>query len=137
MERKLETENASKVILLALDAASLMLVQKWCDEGLLPTIQSLKKQWPWLTLQSMTHIGSGAPWPSIFMGISPAKHGINFPHRQLKSGTYQICKKYAKQILKKPPFWYLAGKGGKKIATFDVPYTHTFEDKDLRALMIT
>ena len=114
---------SSKIVLIGLEAAEPSLLEQWCDEGHLPVLASLRERWPWFRMMSSTDISSGATWPSVFSGASPAKHGIGFYHRQLKTGTYQPIKKYADQV-KRDPFWVLPSQAGKKIAIFDVPVTY-------------
>jgi len=126
-----------KVIALALDAGGCELVERWCREGHLPTLAALRERGPWLRLGSTTHIGSGAAWPSTYMGISPGQHGIYFPHRQILNGSYHIGKFYAVDILKRPPFWIVAARRGAKIAVFDAPYTRRYEESDIEGIQIS
>jgi len=116
-------KERSSVIAIGLDAADLDLIGKWSRQGNLPTIASLISNGSWVRLMSTTDMSSGTTWPSVSTGVSPAKHGIHFYHRQLKSGTYEICKKYANQI-KRDPFWVLSSQAGKRVAILDVPFTH-------------
>ena len=133
MENNRTSNRPARIVALGLEAAEPGLIEKWCNEGFLPTLASLKKQWPFLKIMSTTEVGSGATWPSIFTGVSPAKHGIGFYHRQLKTGTYHLCKKYANQV-KRTPFWIQPSKDGKKIGIFDVPVT--YPDSSLNGIQI-
>jgi predicted AlkP superfamily phosphohydrolase/phosphomutase len=116
----------SRIIAIGLEAAEPDLIEKWCEQGHLPRLASLKAKWPWLRILSTTTLASGTTWPSIFSGTSPAKHGIAFYHRQLKSGTYQIGKKYADQV-KREPFWNALSRAGFRSLIFDVPATRPME----------
>lgn len=111
------------IIVIGFDGAEHHLIERWSDEGYLPTIASLMKRGCWGRLNSTGDISSGSVWPTFLTGVSPATHGIFYGHRELKRNTYQIHKKYANQI-KRKPFWYWLSKAGKRIAIFDIPYTH-------------
>jgi predicted AlkP superfamily phosphohydrolase/phosphomutase len=117
-----EAIMGSKIVMISLEAAEPSLIEAWCDEGHLPALDALRKKGSWLRLHSPTEISSGATWPSMFAGVNPAKHGIAFYHRQLKSGTYQVCKKYADQV-KREPFWNALSRAGIRSVIFDVPAT--------------
>ena len=118
--------KSNRVIAIGLDAADPYLTEHWIKQGHLPTITSLIDRGSWGKIMSNTDISSGATWPSVSTGTSPAKHGICFYHRQLKTGTYEICKKYADQI-KRTPFWIIPSQAGKKVAILDVPFTYPVE----------
>lgn len=112
----------TRVIAIGLEATEPDLIEGWCEEGHLPHLASLKSNWPWMRIHSPTTVSSGSTWPSMFSGTSPAKHGIAFYHRQLKSGTYQVCKRYADQV-KREPFWNALSRAGLRSMIFDVPAT--------------
>ncbi len=115
--------RSDPIIVIGFNGAEHQLIQKWSDEGYLPTIASLMERGCWGRINSTGDISSGSVWPTFLTGVSPAKHGVFYGHRELKIGTYQIYKKYADQI-KSKPFWYRLSKAGKRIAIFDIPYTH-------------
>jgi predicted AlkP superfamily phosphohydrolase/phosphomutase len=112
----------SKIIAIALEAAEPDLIETWCNEGHLPALDALRRKGVWTRVRSSTEISSGATWPSMITGCNPAKHGIGFYHRQIKTGTYDLVKVYA-DGLKREPFWNEPAKAGKRIVIFDVPET--------------
>lgn len=109
-----------QIIALGLEAAEIDLIRKWTAEGHLPAFAYLMENGAWRKLMSATEISSGATWASINTGVSPAKHGMGFYHRQLKNGTYQIVKKYADEI-GYPLFWERLNEAGIKSAILDIP----------------
>lgn len=116
-------KESTSVIAIGLDAAAPDLIENWSAQGHLPTISSLIRNGSWGRLMSTTELSSGATWPSIHTGTSPAKHGIYFYHRQLKTGSYEIVKKSAKQI-KRDPFWAFLNQSNSNVAILDVPFTY-------------
>jgi len=116
-------KERSSVIAIGLDAADPDLIEKWSQQGYLPTISSLMRHGSWGRLISTTELSSGATWPSVHTGTSPAKHGIYFYHRQIKTGSYEITKKSANEI-KRDPFWVLLSQSNNRVAILDVPFTY-------------
>lgn len=115
-----------RIIAVGLEAAEPTLLEKWCAEGRLPNLSRLISDGCFRRLHSCTAVASGATWPSITTGVSPAKHGMGFYHRQLRTGTYRIVKKYADEI-RADFFWKHASAAGKRVALFDVPATRPLE----------
>jgi predicted AlkP superfamily phosphohydrolase/phosphomutase len=120
-------KNKKQIIAIGLEAAEIDLILKWIKEGHLPTLATSMETGSWRKLMSTTEISSGATWASINTGVSPAKHGMGFYHRQLKNGSYQIVKKYADEI-GYPLFWEKLSNAGKRAAILDIPVTYPVKD---------
>lgn len=134
MNKNNKEQRRNPIVVIGLDSADPILIEKWSNEGYLPTITSLMNRGYWGRLNSTAVISSGSLWPTFFTGTSPAKHGCFFGHRQLKTGTYQIYKKDADQI-KREPFWVWLSQMGKRVAIFDIPQTYPI--KRLNGIQIT
>lgn len=115
-----------RIIAVGLEAADPTLLEKWCGEGRLPNLSRLISEGSYRKLHSCTAVASGSTWPSITTGVSPDKHGMGFYHRQIRTGTYRIVKKYADEI-HADYFWKHSSAAGRRIALFDVPATHPLE----------
>jgi len=112
--------SSSPILALGLEAADPDLLEAWLDAGELPNFRALIERGGYRRLRSCTDVSSGATWPSITTGVSPAKHGMGFYHRQLKSGTYRIIKKYADDV-RSEFFWKPMSAAGRRVAIFDIP----------------
>lgn len=134
MNENNKEQGHNSIVVIGLDSADPTLIEKWSNEGYLPTITSLMNHGCWGRLNSTANISSGSLWPTFFTGTSPAKHGAFFGHRHLKNGTYQIHKKDADQM-KRSPFWVWLSQGGKRIAIIDIPQTYPI--KGLNGIQIT
>ncbi len=115
------------ILAIGLEAADPDLLEAWLDAGELPNFRNLIERGGYRRLRSCTDVSSGATWPSITTGVSPAKHGMGFYHRQLKSGTYQIVKKYADEV-RSDFFWKPMSAAGRRIAVFDIPSIYPLPD---------
>jgi len=111
------------VLAIGIDAGEPDLIERWCREGKLPAIASLMYNGSYSRIKSFADFSSGVSWSTFSTGVNPAKHGIFYYHRQLISGTYNIEKKYAKE-LKSDMFWSFNNHEGKRITVFDVPETY-------------
>jgi predicted AlkP superfamily phosphohydrolase/phosphomutase len=116
-----------KVIAIVLESAEPSLVELWCNEGKLPTLDRLRRSGVWMRLDCPSYISSGSTWPSMNIGTNPAKHGIGFFHREIKSGTYRTIKKYVDQVHGEP-FWHFLGRAGVRNCIFDLAVSLPFED---------
>jgi predicted AlkP superfamily phosphohydrolase/phosphomutase len=123
MNKNSKNQSRDPIIVIGLDGAEPSLIQKWSNEGYMPTITALRNRGCWGILNSTGDICSGSVWPSVITGLSPLKHGVFYGHRELKCGTYQIFKMYADQV-KGTHFWQWLSRAGKRIAIFDVPHTY-------------
>jgi len=114
-----------KIVAIGLEAVEPPLLEKWCDEGLLPTIAALRQKGAYRRMRSPAEVSSGATWSSINCGVTPGKHGMGFCHRQYKNGTYSVRKKRADEV-GRLPFWTKL-PADKKVFTMDVPETRTYD----------
>ena len=113
-----------RVIAIGLEAVEPELLEKWCDEGLLPTIARLREEGAYRRMRSPAEVSSGASWSSVNCGVTPGKHGMGFCHRQYKNGTYLVRKKRADEV-GRLPFWTTLPED-RKVFTLDVPETRTY-----------
>jgi predicted AlkP superfamily phosphohydrolase/phosphomutase len=114
------------MLVLGLDAADSSLVQKWSDEGILPTLALLRKEGAWIPLEQDRPIPSAAVWPSIYTGVHPGQHGI-YHTLQIEAGKQEF------ELLRpeqsgEAPFWRLLDRHGKASIIMDVPFSYPLED---------
>jgi len=126
MNSEIGRTKGPRVIAIGLEAVDPDLVERWCAEGHLPVLASLRERGVWRRLRSTTEISSGTMWSSIATGTLPAKHGNFFFHRQLKPGTYQIIKKYADGI-GRDPVWLRLSQASRRVAVVEVPAAELHE----------
>lgn len=121
------------ILAIGLEAAEIGLIEKYVDLGHLPTFSRLIKENALCRALSPSSISSGSTWVSLNTGTNPAKHGIGFYHRQLRTGSYDIVKLYAEET-KTPFFWDLEAFKNKKVAILDIPATCL--KRDINGIMI-
>ena len=108
-----------KVMFIGLDAASRDLVLDWCNEGVLPHLQSLRKTSAWGMTHNAPAVYTGSLWPSVWTGTTPGRHGCYY-NEQIEPGTYQV-REFLGADVRQEPFWNVVGRAGHRIGLFDVP----------------
>jgi len=69
-------ERKPRMLVIGLDAADRELIDRWCDEGLLPNISRMRAQGTWAALHTTADTVHVSAWPGIFSGTTPDKHGL-------------------------------------------------------------
>lgn len=111
---------SARVLYIGLDSADPELLFEWSKSGAMPALGELLASGSWARLKNLPGFGSGAMWPSIATGLSPAAHGRYFA-RQLRQNTYRTTIYRAAEITGKP-FWAHISEAGGKIGIFDFPH---------------
>lgn len=111
--------NHSPVALIGLDSADPALILEWEEQGLLPSLRSLRLR----SLRGETilpsGLGSGAMWASLYSGVSPAKHGRYFG-RQIDDDAYRVVR-FRPNAVKQDPVWVVASRANKRVLVIDIP----------------
>jgi predicted AlkP superfamily phosphohydrolase/phosphomutase len=106
-----------KVLLIGLDSADRELIERWCDEGHLPTIARLRAQGLWSSLRTTAEVMHVSAWPSIYTGTLPGKHGMYHAY-QIRAGEQNVHRTAAEECAE-APFWKYLDDAGKKCIVFD------------------
>jgi hypothetical protein len=114
------TQHA-KVLVLALDAASPVLLREWGADGTLPNIGRLLREGLSGPGRSLEGYYQGATWPSFMTGRSPGRHGIYWLY-QARDGGYDQHRLTADQIGRFPALWDVLAGAGRRVAVLDVPF---------------
>lgn len=65
-----------RVLVIGMDALTPTLVEKWVDEGRLPTLGRFLDEGAWGRLRSVPNRNSAPAWSSMVTGLNPGKHGV-------------------------------------------------------------
>ena len=113
------TPGSLPLVVVVLDAADPVLLERWAAEGHLPTLASIMETGWWgQTGGPDLNIEHGA-WVSLLSGRSRAEHGYHY-FRQLRPGTYDL-ELVRGQDVDADPFWATLPPGRQRIAILDVP----------------
>jgi predicted AlkP superfamily phosphohydrolase/phosphomutase len=109
----------TRTVLIGLDAACGDWLFDGCDRGVLPALAALRARGAWGTAEGIPGFGSGALWPSVSTGVTPAKHGRYF-YKQIDPATYQV-EHFDPASYRVAPVWEAISAAGQRVALFDVP----------------
>ena len=116
----------ARVLFVGLDSADKTLVQRWCEQGELPTLSRLMRQSTRAKTLNPPGLFVGAIWPSFYTGCSAARHG-RFAYRQLIHGTYETHEMTTADI-DGVPFWRHLSDAGRRVGIIDVPKSRLTPD---------
>ncbi len=119
-------KQKTRLLAIGLDAAEQSLIRRWMDSGELPTLAGLRERAVWGRTTNEPGLYTGAVWPTIFTGVSAARHGCYY-YRQICNGTYRTAH-FHPDDLKYPPFWKALSDAGRRVAIVDVPKSMLTED---------
>lgn len=109
-----------RVLALAMDGAEPELIKRWAAEGTLPNIARLIRSGVSGTSRGLEHFVVGSTWPSLYTSTLPADHG-HHSLIQLRTGSYDYYPMGSGDLTKRPPFWELLSRAGRRVAVLDVP----------------
>lgn len=108
------------VLVIGIDAANPELLLDWGRRGILPNIGSLLARGLLARSRSLDGFYVGSTWPSLYTGVSPARHGLHYL-RQLKRGTYDLHRMAEGPFVRYRPFWSALSDSGRRVLILDVP----------------
>lgn len=110
----------SPVIAIGLDAAEPVLVERWMDAGMLPTLSRLRDRGVYRRLANFEYCRAEAACTSFLTGCSPWRTGRWAPFK-FTGATYGVENRQAYEFDEYPPF-YAVGDD-YRVAIFDLPQT--------------
>jgi predicted AlkP superfamily phosphohydrolase/phosphomutase len=110
--------GSPRVLAVGVDAGEPIWLERWLEEGALPTLSRIIKWGTYGRLQSVGERFYDAVWPSLYTGTGPATHG-NYGFRRVKPGTVRLVLGMNRSY--KRPFWWLLRHLDKNVVVFDVP----------------
>lgn len=115
----------ARVLMIGLDSADADLIDRWCREGYLPTLQSLRQEGTWGQLRTTAEIMHVSAWPSIYTGTLPGKHGMYHAY-QIKPGEQDVHRTQADEY-GQPPFWKFLDDAGRRCVVMDAFMNYPLE----------
>jgi len=114
------------LVIFALDGGDAGFIERWAQEGYLPTIASIRKRGCRGHIGGPELLSTQGAWLSLFSGVSRDKHGYYF-NRQLVPGTYDL-QNFTVRDAHAMPFWSRLRGGSKKVAIIDALETEPLLD---------
>ncbi len=64
------------MLVIGLDAADRQLIDRWCTDGSLPNLSSMRVAGTWRPMQTTAEHMHVSAWPSLYTGVAPDHHGL-------------------------------------------------------------
>ncbi len=115
------------VIAIGLDAADALLIERWLDEGHLPTLARLRGRGVYSRLENFDYCRAEAACTSFLTGCSAWRTGRWAPFKY-HPADYSVEERQAYEFDEYPPFYALGP--GHRVAMFDLPQTRLSDEVD-------
>ncbi len=122
-----------KILIIALDGATLDLIEPWAQQGQLPHLQALMEQGGYGRLESVLPPVTGAAWGSFQTGLLPGRHGV-FDWLTRQEGSYRLSVIDSGQIRGVKLWEWLSGQGAR-LGVLSVP--GSYPARPINGFMIT
>lgn len=109
--------NIPPLVIFGLDGGDAGFIQRWAQEGYLPTIASIMQRGCRGQISGPELMSAHGAWLSCFSGVSRSEHGYYY-NRQLMPGTYDL-RNFTARDAHAMPFWSHLLGGSKKVAIID------------------
>ena len=108
------------VLMIGLDAADPVLIERWTDDGTLPNLARLRREGTYGRLSSSARHLAGSPWPTFYTGQPASHHGIyhDYQWHQESMGYLRPTWDWLPAV----PFWR-GLEPARRVVAFDVPMT--------------
>lgn len=117
--------GSTRILAIGIDAGEPTRLERWMEEGSLPTIRKTAERGTYIRLRSVADTFCDAVWPSFYTGTGPAAHG-HYHLRQVRPGTVRLVP--SMNLSYKRPFWWLLRHLDKQVVVFDVPKVRIQEE---------
>ncbi|MBI1741646.1 alkaline phosphatase family protein [Candidatus Acetothermia bacterium] len=111
-----------KILVIALDGATMDLIGPWAQEGKLPNLARLMTEGAYGRMKSTIPPITGAAWSTFQTGVNPGKHGV-FDWLARKRDSYQLAPISSRSI-DRPLLWEYLSAHGKRVGVIGVPVSY-------------
>jgi predicted AlkP superfamily phosphohydrolase/phosphomutase len=115
-----------RVLAIGIDAAEPALIRELIEGGDLPALKRLLDDGDWREVKSPAHIGSGAVWPTFFIGADASRHGIYgewcWQPETMSLNRLTLNRSGGHRLT---PFWKELSERGLTVGVLDVPFAPT------------
>ncbi len=116
------SQEHNPVLMIGLDAAEVTLIERWLDDGSLPTLRRIRDQGVFGPLESTAQWLVGSPWPSFYTGSPPEEHGMY--HYLVWRPDRMDTSRPQPGWMPLQPFWRRRGDFDRRAVVIDVPLVY-------------
>ncbi len=115
-----------RIVLIGLDSADAVLIDRWCRSGHLPVLASLRSDGAWARLKTSAEVMHVSAWPTLYTGASPGRHGLYHAY-QVRPGEQGVHRTRPRDC-PLPPFWKYLDDAGLRCIVFDAFMDYPLRD---------
>jgi predicted AlkP superfamily phosphohydrolase/phosphomutase len=105
--------------MIGLDAAEPSLVERWMDDGTLPSLKRLYAEGAYGRLASTADWLAGSPWPTFYTSALPTDHGLYHSPQWRADQMRHVRPSHGWLPLR--PFWINLSETGHRVIIVDMP----------------
>ena len=109
---------AKPLVVIGLDSADPVVINRWIDEGKLPVLGRLRAEGNYRPIQTLGHATAEVTWTAAFTGMHPKNSGF-WSQYKFDPQKYYSTNRGSYDYEEYKPFW--AHVGDKKVCMFDMP----------------
>jgi len=111
-----------KILLIGLDGASPILIEKWTKQNKLPNFKRIMEDGVYGRVKSTIPPITAPAWSTFMTGKNPGKHGVyDFIKREEKSYSLTVTNPGTREG---ETLWEIIGEQGLKVGVFNIPLTY-------------
>jgi predicted AlkP superfamily phosphohydrolase/phosphomutase len=118
---------APRVLIVGFDALETTLVDRWADEGLLPSFAALSANGITYPLENDVEYLPDTLWTDVISGRSSAAAGLYWQPEQVHVGEARL-RPNSLDDFRLTPFWQHASDAGRRVAVIDAAYAPPASD---------
>lgn len=125
--------NKRRVFIFGIDGGTWDVLRPMIDDGVMPTLGTLRKEGQWGTLSSTIPPDTATAWTTFQTGVNPGKHGI-FDFNLYQPGDYAPTFLSSRSI-PLDTIWKILSRNNKTILLMNVPVT--YPPYEVKGCMVT
>ena len=118
---------SEQLIAIGIDGADIDVIERWCEQGLLPNLAKYRARSKRVRLQNLDRYRAEIPWTTFLTGVTPEQTGY-WGRIRYSPDNCSVDEYGSYDFVEYPPFYAL--QQGKKVCVFDMPQTRIQSELD-------
>lgn len=108
-----------RLFFIGMDAGDPGLLDRWMDEGHLPTLAALRARGTAAVCEAAPELGNGTLWQTLATGVGMGRHGLHYI-KQLRTGSYEVDLVNEDVACREPSIWERMSAQGRRCIVIDI-----------------
>jgi predicted AlkP superfamily phosphohydrolase/phosphomutase len=125
--------RVSRTLVVGFDGATPELCDRWCAEGRMPALRSIRDDGSFAGMRSVFPYNSAVAWTSLSTGANPGNHGIfDFVLPRRDDYLLRVATREDRRV---PALWNYAVEAGARVGIVNIPMT--FPAEPIHGVMVS